>query len=128
MLIVRRYSPDGSILDWGAIASTYLGILSLGALYVSLGVFASALTRSQIIAAIVALALGVALFLVSFAVPALTGETIWSAAILRDFSLVEQMWEFARGIVDLRHLVFHLSVAAVFLFLTVKVIEARRWK
>lgn len=128
IMIVRRYTPDGSALDAGAVASTFLGILSLGTLYVSLGVFASALTKSQIIAAVVALALGVSLFLLSFAAPALSGRTPWSAAILRNFSLVEQMWEFARGVVDLRHLVFHFSLAMVFLFLTLKVVEARRWR
>ncbi|MBL9138718.1 MAG: ABC transporter permease [Verrucomicrobiales bacterium] len=128
LFVVRRYAADDSVLDWGAIASTYLGILSLGTLYISLGVFASALTRNQVIAAIVAIALGVSLFLLSFAAPALAGTTAWSTSVLRGFSLVEQMWEFSRGVVDVRHLVFHLSLAAVFVFLTLKVIEARRWK
>lgn len=128
LLIVRRYTPDGSALDWGAVASTFLGILSIGTLYVAWGVFASALTRNQIIAAIVALAGGVSLFLLSFAAPALTGQPAWSTSLLRDFSLVEQMWEFARGVVDVRHLVFHVSLAAVFLYLALKVIEARRWR
>jgi ABC-2 type transport system permease protein len=128
LLVVRRYTPDGSPFDAGAVASTFVGILSLGTLYVALGVFASALTRSQIIAAIVALALGVTLFLVGFAATALTGELPWPGAMLRNFYLAEQMWEFARGVVDLRHLVLHLSLAVVFLFLTLKVIEARRWR
>jgi ABC-2 type transport system permease protein len=128
LLVVRHYTPDGSHLDAGAVASTFLGILSLGTLYVALGVFASALTRSQIIAAIVALALGVSLFLLGFAAPALAGQIPWPVALVRDFSLVEQMWEFARGVVDIRHLVLHLSLAVVFLFLTLKVIESRRWR
>lgn len=128
LFVVRRYAADASVLDWGAIGATYLGILSVGTLYVALGVFASALTRDQIIAAIAALALGVSLFLLSFAAPALAGETALSTSLLRDFSLVEQMWEFSRGVVDLRHITFHLSLAALFLFLTLKVIEARRWK
>lgn len=128
LLIVRRYTPDGSSLDWGTLATTFLGILSVGTLYVALGVFASALTRSQIVSAIVALALGVTLFLSSFAMPALAGQTAWSTSILRNFSLVEQMWEFARGVIDLRHLVFHLSLASVLLYLTLKVVEGRRWR
>lgn len=128
LLVVRHYTNDPSSLDLGTVASTYLGILSLGTLYVAIGIFASALTRSQIIAAIVALALGMGLFLLSFNAPALAGQAAWSAALFREFSLVEQMWEFSRGVVDLRHLVFHLSLAAVLLFLTLKVIEARRWR
>lgn len=128
LLVVRHYTDDPSILDWGAVASTYLGIFSLGTLYTAMGVFASALTRNQIIAAIVALALGISLFLLGFAAPALAGSSSWSAGALRAFSLVEQMWEFARGVVDLRALVLHQSLAAVFLFLTLKAIEARRWR
>lgn len=126
--LVRHYTNDASALDWRTVASTYLGIFSVGALYVAMGVFASALTRSQIIAAIVSLALGVALFLLSFAGPALARPGTWPAAVLSQFSLVEQMWEFARGIVDVRHLTAHLSFAAAFLFLTVKAIESRRWR
>ena len=128
ILVVRHYTSDPSALDWGTVASTYVGILSLGNLYVSIGLFASALTRNQIIAAIVGLALGVSLFLLSFAAPALAGRAPWSTSILKEFSLVEQMWEFARGVVDVRHLIFHSSLAAVFLFLTFKTIEARRWR
>lgn len=128
LLVVRHYTADASTLDWGAVASTYLGIFSLGALYVAIGVFASALTQNQIIAAIVGLALGVSLFLLGFAAPALAGPAAWSTSLLRSFSLVEQMWEFARGIVDVRHLVFHGSLASVFLFLTLKIVEARRWR
>ncbi len=128
LFLVRHYTNDPSVLDWGAILSTFLGIFSLGTLYVAIGVFASALTRNQIIAAIVGLAVGMLLFLLGFAAPALAGPNAWSVSLLRHFSLVEQMWEFARGVVDVRHLVFHQSLAAVFLFLTLKVIEARRWR
>lgn len=128
LFIVRHYTNDPTSLDWGAVASTHVGILTLGSLYVAMGVFASALTRSQIIAAIVGLALGVGLFLLSFAAPAMAGPGRWSSSILREFSLVEQMWEFSRGIVDLRHVVFHLSFAGLFLFVTLKVVEARRWR
>lgn len=128
LLVVRHYTNDPSSLDWGATASTFLGILSLGTLYVAIGVFASALTRSQIIAAIVGLALGVSLFLLGFAAPALAAQTPFSSSLVREFSLVEQMWEFSRGVVDVRYLVFHLSLAAFFLFLTLKAIETRRWR
>lgn len=128
LLVVRHYTNDPSSLDAGTVAATYLGILSLGTLYVAIGIFASALTRSQIIAAIVGLALGMSLFLLSFNAAALAAQAPWAAAILREFSLVEQMWEFSRGIVDLRHLIFHQSLAAVLLFLTLKIVEARRWR
>src|SRR5690606_8162407 len=86
LIIVHRYTPDGSTLEWGRVCSTFLGILSLGTLYIALGVFASALTRNQIIAATVALAMGVSLFLLSFAAPALTERAALPKPLLRDFS------------------------------------------
>jgi len=43
-------------------------------------------------------------------------------------SLSEHMEDFARGFVDTRHVVFYLSLTMAFLFLTLKVVESRRWK
>ena len=43
-------------------------------------------------------------------------------------SAVEHMRDFSRGVVDLRPLVFYLSLTGLFLFLTLKAVESRRWK
>jgi ABC-2 type transport system permease protein len=128
VLLVRRYTNDASALDWGAVAATYLGIALLGGVYVALGVFASSLTRNQIIAAILALLLGVGLFSLSFAGQLRPDLAGWEALLWRQVSPVEHMRGFARGVVDVAHVVFLLSLTALFLFLTCKVVEARRWK
>ena len=126
--ITHLFSNDPSVLNAGTVTSAFLGIGLLGAVYMSLGCFASALTRSQTIAAMVAFLLGVSLFLMSFLSLAFAGQGGWVAQTFAHLSLVEQMRDFARGYVDTRPVVFYLSLTALFLFFTHRVIESRRWK
>jgi len=97
LLLVRHYSNDRTVLDWGTLASTYLGILLLGAVYVSLGCFASALTRIQIIAAMTSFAIGLSLFMLSFISLVFASQTGWQAQLFAQVGLIEQMHDFARG-------------------------------
>jgi len=126
--IVRAYSNEPSAFEAGTVATTYLGILMLGCLYMSLGIFASALTRSQIIAAMVTFALGIALFMVSFLAKSVGTQTTWPSRVVAYLALMEHMRDFAHGIVDTRPIVMSLSVTAFFLFLTWKSVESRRWR
>ncbi len=128
IFIVRHFSNDPTTMDPGTLGSTFLGIMLVGALYMSLGCFASSLTRSQIVAAMIALALGTSLFLLSFLSAALSGHTGWVTKIFTHVSLMEHMRDFARGVIDVRPVVFYVSLTALFLFLTLKSVESRRWK
>ncbi len=128
LFIVRAYSNDPSTLDPGAVGATFFGIFLLGALYMAVGVFASVITRSQIIAAMVSLALGLSLFMLSFLGAAFSTQTGWVAQLVGYVGLMEHMRDFAQGIVDTRPLVFYVTTTVGFLFLTWKVAESRRWK
>ena len=128
IFIVRHFSNDPTVVDPGTLGSTFLGITLIGALYMSLGCFASSLTRNQIIAAMIALVLGTSLFLLSFISMALSGQAGWAVKIFAHISLMEHMRDFARGVVDIRPIVFYLSLTVLFLFLTLKSVESRRWK
>jgi ABC-2 type transport system permease protein len=128
LMIVRHYSNDPGMLDAGTIASTYLGITLLGAVFMALGCFASSLTRNQIIAAMLSLAAGISLFLISFISLAVASGGGWRAELFRYLGLVEHMEDFAAGIVDTRPIVLYVSLTGLFLFLTLKVVESRRWK
>ena len=128
LFIVRHFSNDPAAIDPGTLGSTLLGIGLLGAVYMAIGCFASSLTRSQIVAAMIALAMGVSLYLLSFLSYAVTGQTGWMAQIFNHVSLTEHMRDFARGVVDIRPVIFYLSLTTLFLFLTLKSVESRRWK
>jgi ABC-2 type transport system permease protein len=128
VLIVRHYTNDTSPFDFGVVGSTYLGIILLGALCISLGCCASAMTRSQMTAAIVSLAFGGSLFLIGWlARQAPSGET-WHGNILSCLDFFGQMHDFSRGVVDTRPVVLFGSFTLFFLFLTLRIVESRRWK
>jgi ABC-2 type transport system permease protein len=126
--VVRYFTREPSLLDPWTSASTFLGIVLIGSLYMSIGCFASALTRSQILAAMNSLVLGSGLFILSLRSLVPAPSTDWAAKAFSYISLSEHMADFARGFVDTRHIVFYLSLTLVFLFLTLKVVESRRWK
>jgi len=128
LLIIRHFSHEPSVLDPATTISTFAGIILLGSMYMALGCFASSLTRSQIIAAIVSFAGGISLFLLSFVSMTSAAKTGWKAQIFSYLGLIEHMQDFARGVIDTRPLVFYLSTTFFLLFLTLRVVESRRWK
>jgi ABC-2 type transport system permease protein len=109
--LIARQLP----LDWGPVAASYIGILAIG-------VFTSALTRNQVIAAVFAFALTFLCFLPAFL------EFLVNDPKMRDvlgfLNLYQHMDEFSKGIVDTRHLVYYLSATALFLFLASRAVEA----
>lgn len=128
ILVVRYYANDTSVFNPGIVGSTYLGIGLVGALYMSMGCFASALTRSQIVAAILGFVLGLSLFMLSFRSLFSLPKAGWAGDVFNYISMTEHMQDFVRGIVDTRYVGFYLSLTAFFLYLTLKVVESRRWK
>jgi len=128
LLIVRYYSSDAAALDWGMIGSTYLGILLLGALFISLGCLASALTQSQVTAAMISLLFGASLFLLAVLADQQAAQVTWQLKLLSAFGLFTQMHDFSRGVVDTRAVVLYVTLSVFFLFVTLRIVESRRWK
>jgi ABC-2 type transport system permease protein len=124
VLLLRMYSH----LDFGPIFSGYLGLLLVGAMFVAVGLFCSSLTRSQVVAAVIAVAI---LFVVTIAPFLLQANLSQLSAFWRgvaDQGVYTRYIDFSKGVIDSGHVVFFLAITAVFLFLTVKVLESRRWK
>jgi ABC-2 type transport system permease protein len=113
--------------DYGPIFSGYLGIVLVGALFIAIGLFCSSLTRSQVVAAVVAAGVLALITIIPYLLTqhaALPAFWRW----LSDQLVFRRYTDFSRGIIDLGHLVFFLAMTGVFLFLSVKVLESRRWK
>jgi ABC-2 type transport system permease protein len=128
ILVVRHYTNDPAAFDAGVVGSTFLGIFLLGSMFIALGACASALTRSQVIAAMVSLACGASLFLLSFLAEQLPPGAGWREQILSCFAISDHMHDFSRGIIDTRAVVFYVSVTFFLLFLNLRIVESRRWK
>ncbi len=129
MVILHEYTNQASAsFDYRTLITTYLGIGLLGSVYISLGCFASALSRSQLIAAALSYGMGLTIFLLSLRALVPIPMAGWQAKIFTFISLTEHLEDFSRGIIDTSNLVFYLSLTGFFLFLTLKVVESRRWK
>ena len=111
--------------DWGPIWSGYLGLLLFGMVFLAVGLFASALTSNQMVAAVIAFVILLILYVISQ-----FGANLGAGFgdFLRKLSVRERFDPFERGIVDLRDIVFYLSLTALVLFLTIQVVEARRYR
>jgi ABC-2 type transport system permease protein len=112
-------------ISWMTLWGNFTGIILLGTVYVSLGLFISALTENQMIAAIGTMFLNLAMFL--FNALAMVIPVDFIANIFKSISIYDRYIEFTAGIFKLSNVIFLISVAAVFLFLTMRVVERRRW-
>ena len=113
-------SPDG-----GPIFSGYFGLVLLGALFVAVGVFASSLTNNQIVSAVVALVILLMFWFIDEAADFFSGT---AASVLEFVSPRSHFTDFARGIIDTEAIIYFISLTAIFLFLTIRSLESRRWR
>lgn len=102
----------------------YLALLLVGASFISIGVFASSLTENQIVAAIISF---VILLLVNLMDAIISFTDGILEKILDAFSLLSRYSDMNSGILDFTSIIYYLSFTAVFLFLTTRVIDKRRW-
>jgi ABC-2 type transport system permease protein len=128
IVLLRYFTHEPILFDAANVGSTYLGIALLGMLYIALGCFASSLTKNQIVAAMIAFAIGFSLFALSYLADQVAMKSDWTNETFKAMSIYAQMVDFSRGVVDSRYVVFYVSASAFFLFLTHRVVESRRWK
>jgi ABC-2 type transport system permease protein len=115
-------------IDPYPILSSYLGLALAGAMFLALGLFVSNLVRSQMVAALISLALGLVFIVMGIWRPDIdTGGGLYRFLY---FFTVPLHFDrgFSRGIVDTRHVVLYVSLTFFFLFLTVRSLESRRWR
>jgi ABC-2 type transport system permease protein len=114
-------------LDPYPVLATYLGIFLAGAMFLALGLLVSSLVRSQMVAALLALALSLPFVVAGFWKPQLDAGRL--AEVFYFFSVPLHFERgFTRGLVDTRPLVLYASTAMFCLFLTVRSLESRRWQ
>jgi len=113
-------------LDWGPVVAGYVAAMLLGAAYLSIGLFVSSRTDSQIVSLIVAsFACGAFYLIGSPLLTDLVGGT-W-ADLMRSVGSGSRFDSITRGVLDLRDLYYYASLLAVFLALNVYTLETQRW-
>lgn len=119
--IMRYFTP----LEWGPLLTMYLGLVLMGSMFLAIGLFFSSVTENQIVAALATFAMLLLLWSIGFAADAAGGTT---GTVLRHLSVVERFDSFSKGLLDTKDVIYFVNVTLLALFLTLRTLEARRWK
>lgn len=118
---VSRYGTVNS----AEVISNFIGVSCIAMSLIAIGLFISSLTESQFIAAIGSIAVILATLLIGIFSSSITNDFIRVA--VKWFSLIDRFVNFRYGIFDFSSIVYYISITAIFIFLTVRVYEKRRW-
>jgi len=113
-------------LDWGPVVGGYLATILMASSYAAIGLFVSSRTDNQIVSLLVTVLLCGVLYLVGSAgVTGFVGDA--PAEILRAIGTGSRFESIERGVIDLRDLIYYLSLTAFFLVLNVVSLDSKRW-
>ena len=121
VIISFQVSPD-----WVVILGNYVGMLLLGAMIISIGLFLSSLTESQLIAALGTFAVSFCLIMLDSLSSLFYGNEIINS-VVSFLSVTQRYNDFTSGIISYDNIIFFLSIQILFIFLTVRVLDRKRW-
>ncbi len=115
----------GTNIDYGAALCGYLGLIIVGAFYAAIGTFASGITDNQVVAFIIGVALVLFFFLMNML---LIFMPPWLSGIVQYMSVDYHLSNLSRGVIDSRNLIYFGTMIWLFLTLTVRFLEMRKWR
>jgi len=111
--------------EWRPIASGYLGLLLLGGCFIAVGLLISSFTKNQIVAGVITFVVFLMFWVVdwmtNFAPPGV-------GSLLNYLSITSHLEDFAKGVIDTKHVIYYLSFITFGLFLTSKAVDSERWR
>ncbi len=111
--------------DWLVIFGNYIGLLLLGGLIISIGLLVSTFTESQLISAVVTFAVSFGLMMVDNLSGVVSNTAV--TAVINFLSVYQRYTNFTVGAINYADIIFFLSMQALFIFLTVRSLDRRRW-
>jgi len=125
-VVFEALSGASAAFAAGGFWGTYLMLLLVGAMNVAMGLFASSLTSSQVVAGVIGFCLVTVHFFLGFSHQLGSDVSSTVAERVRYFSTFEHFQQFSQGLIDSRPFVYYLSMAALFLTFTFTAVDARR--
>jgi len=118
-------NPPGNI-DTAGVIGSYIGLILLGGVFISIGVFASSLTDNQVVSFITALFL---CFIFYYGLQAIAGINIWgpNSALLEELGILYHYNYMSKGLIDLRNVIYFLSLISIMIMLTKLKLSSRKW-
>jgi len=110
---------------WGLTIGNYIGIFCLGMTFIAIGCFLSAVTESQVVAAVLSFTVLMSLYFMDTLASSVNSAFL--TKVISFISLYDRYSDFTSGLFPLSSIVYYISIAVVFVFLTIRIIEKRRW-
>ncbi|NVM20947.1 MAG: ABC transporter permease subunit [Desulfobacterales bacterium] len=111
--------------DFGPIFTGYLGLFLMGAAFIALGLLVSSLTENQIVSAAVTFGAILMFWLIGWS-EAFAGPSL--GKVLSHLSLLGHFEKFAKGLIDTRDVIYYVDFSILFLFMTMRSLESKRWR
>jgi len=109
--------------EWGVVWAGYGGLVLMVAGFVSLGLFVSALTQNQIIAAVLGFGALLLFWMIGWA-GSLSGPVV--GKVVNYLSILEHLDSFTKGVLDTRDIAYYLTFSAFFIFLTLRYLDSQK--
>ena len=119
-LLTQRFGP----IDSGVLLSGYFGVILIGSSFLALGLLMSSMCKNQLVAALTSFGILITLWVIG----SLSSQYGAIGEFLSYLSLLEHYDDFARGVILLKDVIYHLSFTGVCLFATFKSIESSKWR
>ena len=111
--------------EWKPVATAYLGLLLLGGCFISVGMLISSFTKNQIVAGMLTFAVFLLLWVIDW-IGSFAGPTV--EQLVNYLSITKHFDDFAKGVIDTKHLIYYVSFITFGLFLTAKSVDSERWR
>jgi len=111
--------------EWKPVLAGYLGLLLMGGCFIAVGLLVSSLTKNQIVAGIATFAVFLFLWVINW-IGSFVGPT--AQAVLSHLSITEHFESFGKGVFETKDIIYYVNFTILALFLTLRSLEARRWK
>lgn len=111
--------------ETGPIITGYLGLFLMGSAFISLGIFTSSITENQIVAATLSFGVLFLFWMMGYSV-SFMGPTL--GKIIMSISLIGHIEGFAKGVIDTTDIIYYLIFSSLFIFLTLRVLESKKWR
>lgn len=124
LYVITLVALAGSVA-WATVIGNFVALLLLGASFISIGIFVSAMTENQVVAAIVSFIIIMLFYMIDIFAGNIQVE--WLKTVMSSLGFYTRYYEFSTGIFSIPSLVFFISAIFIFNFLTVRALEKRRW-
>ena len=112
--------------DWGVVATSYLGLILCAGAFCAAGLFASSLTDDQVAAGLAGIVLLLPFWLIGSAAKLIEDEQI--RELMQQLALLPHLSSFTKGVIDTADIAWFVGFTFIFLFLTYRTLESRRWR